>query len=140
MENKDKNGKKTEKINFRKFQTSSEKLVWAGKNAENNEDLIKQVEDDEIVLHTSAPGSPFVNIKGKANKIDIKESAVFCAFYSQAWKKAKTKKDVQVDYFLGKDIMKVRGMKTGTFGVKKSKKIIIKKAEIEKMEKGAKLN
>jgi len=107
--------------------------MLAGKNAEQNEEIIKQIEKDEIVLHTKAAGSPFVNIKGKAIKKDIHEAAIFCAKYSQAWKKAKTKKDVEVHYFKGKDIFKEKGMKTGTFGVKKLKKIIIKKEEIEKV-------
>ena len=33
------------KNNFREFKTSSGKLVLAGKNAENNEELMKQVEE-----------------------------------------------------------------------------------------------
>ena len=49
-------------VNFRKFITSSGKLVLGGKSAENNEQLIKQAEAGEVVLHTKAPGSPFVNI------------------------------------------------------------------------------
>ena len=34
-------------------------------------------------------------------------------------------------YFLGKDIYKNKEMKTGTFGVKKFKEILVKKKEIE---------
>lgn len=119
-------------MKFREFLTSSGKQVLAGKSAENNEELIKQVEKGEIVLHTSKPGSPFVNIKGKAGKKDITEAAVFCAAYSQAWKKAKIKKDIKVDYFFGEDIFKIKSMKTGTFGVKKRKTMMVKKKEIEK--------
>lgn len=117
---------------FREFKTSSGKLLVAGKNAEQNEQVISQVESNEIVLHTSVAGSPFVNIKGKAGKKDIREAAIFCAKYSRDWKK--NKKDVEVHYFLGEDICKEKRMKTGTFGVKKFKKIIIKKKEIEKFE------
>jgi predicted ribosome quality control (RQC) complex YloA/Tae2 family protein len=51
--------------NFREWFTSSGKRVLAGKSANNNEELIKQVERNEIVLHTANPGSPFVNIKDK---------------------------------------------------------------------------
>ena len=90
-----------------------------------------------MILHTSAPGSPFVNIKSEGDKIskkDIKEAAVFCAVYSQAWKKAKTKKDIEVHCFLGKDIFKIKGMKTGTFGVKKHKIIKVEKEDIKKFE------
>ena len=55
------------KVNFRKFETSSGKLVLAGKTAENNEKLVEQVEEDEIVLHTKKTGSALVNIKVKSN-------------------------------------------------------------------------
>lgn len=120
-------------MKFREFKTSSGKLVLGGKNSEQNELLVKQAKDNEIILHTKASGSPFVNIKGKANKKDIKEAAVFCAKYSRDWKK--NKKDVEVHYFKGKDIWKGKGMKLGTFGVRKFKKIIVKKEDIEKIEK-----
>jgi len=119
-------------MKFREFETSSGKKVLAGKNATNNEELVAQVEKDEIVLHTAKPGSPFVNIKEKANKKDIKESAVFCAKYSQDWRDNKS--DVIVHEFKGKDIHKEKGMKTGTFGVKKPKIIKVKKEDIEKWE------
>jgi len=119
---------------FRQFCTSSNKLVLAGKSAEQNEELLKTaLEKENIVLHTEAPGSPFCIIKAKTDEIskqDIKEAAVFCAKYSQAWRKAKNKKNVSVHYFLGKDIFKTKEMKLGTFGVKKFKKIIVKKEEI----------
>ncbi len=115
---------------FREFQTSSGKRVLAGKNAAQNEELVEQVGKDEIVLHTKAAGSPFVNIKGKANKIDIKEAAVFCARYSKDWKK--NKKDVEVHYFKGKDTSKKKDMPLGTFYVSGAKKIIVKQEEILK--------
>lgn len=118
------------RIKFREYKTSSGKLVLAGKSAENNEQLIKQAQKDEIVLHTKKPGSPFVNIKGKASEKDIKEAAVFCARYSQDWRD--NKQDVIVHYFKGKDIYKKKGMKLGTFGVKKFKELIVRKKDIEK--------
>ncbi|MFH1710927.1 MAG: NFACT RNA binding domain-containing protein [Nanoarchaeota archaeon] len=120
-------------MDFRKFITSSGKEVLAGKSAESNEKLIEQVSENEIVLHTAKPGSPFVNIKAGKEKItkkDLGEAAVFCARYSQVWKKAKIKKDVLVHWFLGKDIFKTKGMKLGTFGVKKVRKIKVNKGEI----------
>ncbi len=117
--------------NFRKFKTSSGKKVLAGRDAETNEKLIGQAGKQEIVLHTAKPGSPFVNIKGKAGKQDIEESAIFTAKYSQAWKKAKVKKDIEVHIFKGRDIYKSKEMKLGTFEVKKHKKILIKKEDIE---------
>ena len=121
------------KNKFREAELSSGILALAGKNAENNEELVKQVGNNEYVLHTAAPGSPFVNIKSdikKVSKEDLKEAAIFCAKYSQAWKKAATKKDVEVHVFLGKDIFKQKDMKLGTFGVKKFKSIVVKKGDI----------
>jgi predicted ribosome quality control (RQC) complex YloA/Tae2 family protein len=120
-------------MNFRTFQTSSGKKVLGGKSAENNEELIKQVEPTEIVLHTAIPGSPFVNIKGASTKQDIKESAVFCAKHSQDWRD--NKKDVIVHIFRGADIHKDKKMKAGTFAVKKFNIIKIKKEDILKFEK-----
>jgi len=119
---------------FREFTTSSGKLVLAGKNAENNEELIKQAEPEEFVFHTEKPGSPFVNIKDKnPSSDDIKESAIFCAAKSQDWRD--NKNDVKVNLFKGKDILKRKGMKIGTFEVKNKKNILIKKNEIERFLK-----
>lgn len=118
---------------FRKFFTSSGKLVIGGKNAEQNEQVVKQAKPQEIVLHTQAAGSPFCNIKGKANRKDINEAAIFCARYSREWKKGK-KKSIIVHYFKKKDMLKEENMKVGTFGVKKFKAITTKKEDIEKIE------
>lgn len=121
---------------YRKFFTSSGKLVLAGKNAEQNESLVKQIAKHEIVLHTKTAGSPFVNIKGKATKKDIMEAAAFCARHSRDWKK--NKKNVEVHHFQGKDIYKEKKMKTGTFGVKKLKKLVVKKQVIENFSEALK--
>ncbi len=117
---------------FREMTTSSGKLVLAGKDAKSNEKLIKQIEKDEVVLHTAAPGSAFVNIKGKANKKDIKEATIFCARYSQDWRDNKS--DVIIHQFKGKSIYKIKGMKLGTFGVWRKKLIKVKKKDIEKWQ------
>ena len=117
-------------MKFMEMRTSSGKLVLAGKSAESNEELIKQVEKDEDVFHTSKPGSPFVNIKSsKTSEKDRREAAIFCAVKSQDWRD--NKKDVEVHWFNGRDIYKRKGMSAGTFGVKKFKTIKIKKKEIE---------
>ena len=132
---------KTSKTNFRKFITSSKKKVFAGKNAEQNEEIIKQAKNTEIVLHTKEAGSPFVNIKGKATAKDIREAAVFCAKHSRKWKKAKRKPStIDIHYFKGKDVFKTTDMKTGTFGVTNHKNIKIKKKEIESLDKLDKSN
>ncbi len=120
---------KTEKPKFREWFTSSGKYVVAGKNSLNNEEIIAQVEPEETVLHTELPGSPFVNIKGEATKEDIRDAAIFCAKYSQAWRDTKT--DVRINVFKGKDVYKNKGMSEGTFGVKKFSTVIAKKKDIE---------
>ena len=119
-----------ENKNFRKMITKNGALVLAGKDEKSNEELVKQSGKDEYVFHTATAGSPFVNIKGKANKEDIKEAALFCAKYSRAWKRSK--KDVEVHQFKGKDLYKNPVMKAGTFGVRKFKSIKLRKEEIEK--------
>ena len=116
-------------MKFRELITDRGTMIFGGKSSENNEELIEQVRDNEEVFHTDSRGSPFVNIKGKARKGDVKDAAVFCAAYSKDWKKNKS--DVVVHRFKGKDVYKGFTMKTGTFGVKKIKKIKIKKKEIE---------
>ena len=119
-------------VTFRKFTTSSGKQVLAGKSAENNEELVAQVQENEFVFHTKEPGSPFCNIKAntkEVSKTDIKETAVFCASKSQDWRD--NKKNIVVHYFLGNQIYKLKSMKTGTFGVRNLKEIVIKKKEIE---------
>jgi predicted ribosome quality control (RQC) complex YloA/Tae2 family protein len=117
-------------MRFREFLTDRNTLIFGGKNAENNEELIEQAEKSEEIFHTDAPGSPFVNIKGKPKKGDIKQAAIFCAAFSKDWKK--NKKDVIVHRFKKKDIYKTPEMKTGTFGVKNITGIKIRKKEIEK--------
>jgi predicted ribosome quality control (RQC) complex YloA/Tae2 family protein len=122
----------TKKI-FRERISKSGNLILAGKDSKSNEELIKQVGKDEEVFHTEEKGSPFVNIKGNPSIGDVKEAAIFCAVYSQDWKK--NNQDVIVHRFKGKDIFKDRTMKQGTFGVRNFKKIKIKKKEIKEFEK-----
>lgn len=129
-------------VNFRKFYTTSEKEVLAGKSAGNNEELVAQVNENEYVFHTKKPGSPFCNIKSDKKNVsmrDIREAATFCASRSQDWRD--NKKNVTVHYFLGNQIYKLKSMKTGTFGVKNMKEIVIKKEDILKfIEKNEKIN
>ncbi len=122
------------KMKFREMTLESGKKVSAGKDAKQNEELVKKFKGKEnIILHTVASGSPFCVIGGKPNRRDIKQTAVFCAAKSQDWRD--NKGDVKVHVFTGKDIYKEKGMKIGTFGVKKFKKIKVKKREIEKCQR-----
>ena len=119
--------------NYRKYTTTSGKIVIGGKDAEQNEEVVNQASSNEYIVHTVAAGSPFCNIKADAKKVseqDLHETCVFCSKYSRDWKK--NKKNVRVNIFIKKDVYKKGDMKTGTFGVKKSKEIIVKKEDIEK--------
>ena len=121
--------------NFRKYMTKSGKFVLAGKDSGQNEDLIgNNLNKDDLVFHTASSGSPFCVVKGDINNDDLKEIALFCARYSREWKKSKYKKDVLVHYFKGKDIYKEKGMKKGTFGVRKFRVINTKKEDIERLK------
>lgn len=119
-------------MKFRKFITKSGTIILAGKDEKSNEELVKQAGENEEVFHTEAPGSPFVNIKGKPKNSEIKIAAIFCARYSRDWKK--NRRYVIVHRFKGKDIFKTKRMKTGTFGVKKFNIMRIKRGEILKFK------
>ncbi|GAG46387.1 unnamed protein product [marine sediment metagenome] len=116
---------------YRNFCTKSGRLVVGGKSAEQNEELVKKfIGKENIIMHTAKPGSPFCVIKGRANRKDVKEAAVFCARYSHDWRD--NKKNVLVHRFKGKHIYKNKKMKLGTFGIKKFKVIKVKKKDILK--------
>lgn len=121
-------------MKFREFETSSCKKVLAGRNAENNDELVKKFKGkNNLILHTEKPGSPFCVLLEKPDEKDVKETAIFCASRSQDWRN--NKKDVRVHVFSGKDVYKKKGMKKGTWGVKrKAKVILVKKIDIKKFE------
>ena len=99
---------------YKWFFTSSGKLVIGGKSAEQNEEIMENADNDDVIMHTSSPGSPFCIIKNP-NENDIKEAAIFTACFSHEWKKGKKKTDVHI--FKGEQVKKDNGMKIGTFGV-----------------------
>jgi predicted ribosome quality control (RQC) complex YloA/Tae2 family protein len=120
-------------MKLREFVLSSGNKIYLGKNAKNNDELLKEVQGKEnIILHTVAPGSPFCVIETlNPPKKEIKESAIICASKSQDWRD--NKNEVKVSVFSGKNIKKEKGMKPGTWNVKKKSKMInIKKKEIER--------
>jgi predicted ribosome quality control (RQC) complex YloA/Tae2 family protein len=120
---------------FREYVTASELRVVGGKDAESNDELVSNAGAKDVLLHTDAPGSPFVNVGEDPSKENLKEAAVFCARYSQDWRDSK--RDVVVNKFLKSDMNKAVDMKTGTWGVKKQDKLKVKKADILRFENEA---
>ncbi|MEM0465938.1 MAG: NFACT RNA binding domain-containing protein [Candidatus Pacearchaeota archaeon] len=115
---------------YRWFFTSSKTLVVGGKSDKQNELVIREfLKPNYTVMHTNSPGSPFcIILSDKPTKKDLNETAVFCASFSQDWKKGK--KEILVDIFKGNQIYKNKMMKTGTFGVKGKIKNILVKPEL----------
>lgn len=99
---------------YRWFFTSEDKLVIGGKSSKQNEEIMSKVEKDDLVLHTSAPGSPFCIIKNPSRK-EVEEVAIFTACFSHEWKKLKKKSEVHI--FTSEQVTKKKGMKEGTFGI-----------------------
>jgi len=121
-------------MKFREKTLESGTKIILGKDAESNEELMKEFkEKPNLILHTAMPGSPFCVIEDKkSDRADIKTAAVYCARYSQDWRDNKS--DVEVNVFRGKDVYKLKGMPIGTFGVKKSRTMVVKKEEIQKFK------
>tara|TARA_Y100000310_G_C20515284_1_gene730879 strand:- start:579 stop:1004 length:426 start_codon:yes stop_codon:yes gene_type:complete len=117
-------------LKFREFVTSDGTAVFGGKNSGQNDELVGAAKRNDVLLHTVRPGSPFVNVGKDPSVGDVKEAAVFCARYSQAWRDSH--KDVKVQKFLRADMEKNFKMKEGTWGVRKVlKNIVVKKEDIE---------
>ena len=119
-------------VNFREYVTSSGLRVLGGKSSESNDELVSRAGSKDVMLHTDAPGSPFVNVGENPSKNDLKEAAVFCAKYSQDWRNSK--RDVVVNKFMRSDMDKSPKMKVGSWSVKKQERIKVKKADILKFE------
>jgi len=119
-------------VNFREYVTTSGLRVLGGKNAESNDELVERAMPKDVMLHTSAPGSPFVNVGENPSKKDLNEAAVFCAKFSQDWRDSKG--DVIVNMFKRSDMNKESIMKSGTWSVKKQEKIKVKAVDILKFE------
>lgn len=113
---------------YRWFVTSSGKLIIGGKNALQNEFLLRKLKSEKkdfLVMHTAEPGSPFSVILSDIKSIkesDLEECAIFTAAFSRAWKLGKKK--ASVDIFKVSDLYKLKDMKPGTWGVKQKIKNI----------------
>src|SRR3989344_5970612 len=116
--------------NFRWFFTSNDVLVVGGKSDEQNEATSANfLRPEYTIMHTTEPGSPFMIIQTeKPSKKDLEETAIFCACFSQQWKKGE--KLISIDIFKGEQVYKNKSMKTGTFGIIGEKKTTKVKPEL----------
>ena len=127
--------KQIKKEDFREISLESGVKLLLGKDAENNDELMKKFRGKEnTIIHTVAPGSPFCVIENnpKPLKKEIYSSGIICAKYSQDWRNNKS--NVEVNVFTGKDISKKFWMKKGTWKVNNSTKKKIKKQDIIKFK------
>ncbi len=119
--------------NFREYILSTNKIIKAGKSAEQNDLLVSTSKRNETLLHTIAPGSPFVNLGDEPTTQEIKEASAFCALKSQDWRD--NKKTVLVHVFIKNNCYKDKKAKDGSWSVKKIQKTVkVKKADILKLE------
>ncbi len=93
---------------FRWFHTSDDFLVIGGRNADQNEELVKKyLEPGDRVLHTQAHGGPVTVLKAtapsEASSADIEipetsveEAAQFAVSYSSVWKDGRYAGDVYI--------------------------------------------
>lgn len=119
-------------MKFREFNLSTGTKVFLGKDADSNDELMKDFKGrGNIILHTVAPGSPFCVIdKIDPSEKEIKESVIICASKSQDWRDNKS--NVKVHQFSGWEVKKPFFAKAGTWKISgKPKVITASKKEIE---------
>ena len=107
---------------YRWFYTSNKTLVVGGKNAQQNDELLRDVlsaKKDYYVMHTSSPGSPFsimLKDRAKISEKEIDECAIFTGCFSRAWREGKKK--AIIDIFTTAQLSKTKEMKAGMWQVK----------------------
>lgn len=119
-------------MKHRTYKLASGKVIHAGRNSLDNDLLVDSSRVTDVLLHTEEPGSPFVNVGENPTKEEVYEASIFCAKYSQTWRDKKA--DVIINKFLRSDMKKDNLMKEGTWGVKKSEKVKVKKEDILRFE------
>ncbi|MDV0444096.1 ribosome rescue protein RqcH [Methanorbis rubei] len=78
---------------FRWMETSDGVLVIGGRNADQNEELVKKyMEGGDTFLHADVFGASVVIVKGKTEKMD--EAVQFAASYSRMWSSGSAAGDV----------------------------------------------
>ncbi|MFH1787336.1 MAG: NFACT RNA binding domain-containing protein [archaeon] len=120
---------------FREIKLKTGAKILLGKNAENNDELVKKFKGKlNVILHTVAPGSPFCVIdESNPSRETLSLSGAYCAKYSQDWRDNKS--DVRIHQFTGKEVKKPFFTKKGTWKIIKNPKVIrIKKEDIKNLK------
>ncbi len=120
--------------NYRKFKLGTGREVLAGKDSSQNDILVAEAKPTNTLVHTEAPGSPFVNLGDEPTKQEINDAAVFCALKSQDWRDNHS--NVKVNVFRKCDMNKSRAMKSGSWAVGKYLDTIkVSKMSVLKLER-----
>ena len=102
---------------FRWFTSSEGFLCIGGRDATTNDMIVrKQMQKEDLVLHTEIVGSPFFLIKSEGKPVGVKtieEAAQATASYSRAWKHGITITDVYC--VKPEQVKKELGLPKGTF-------------------------
>ena len=123
-------------MKFREFILKSGTKIFLGKDAKNNDKLVKKFRGKgNVIIHTVASGSPFCVIENlNPTKEEIKEAGIICASKSQDWRDNKS--NIKIDIFTGKDVKKTIFMKTGSWRLRnKPKALNIDKKDIKSWER-----
>jgi len=112
---------------FHWFKTTNDFLVIAGKNAGQNEEIVKNyMEEEDLYFHADVQGAPSTILKKgkKAEKKDLEETAKFAGSYSSAWKQGigtidvyhvkpnQVKLGAESGEYMGKGSFMIKGNKT----------------------------
>lgn len=104
---------------FRWFLSSDNFLVIAGRDATQNDIIVKKyAENNDLLFHTDIPGAPFVVVKSKEKQISdltLKEAGIFGVSYSSAWKKGIGSADIY--WVRPEQAVKVSGLPKGAFQI-----------------------
>ena len=104
---------------YRWFYSSNGLLCIAGKNARNNETIVKRyTRPQDLVIHVDIHGSPFVIIRNDQKlpvipAETIYEAAEFVATYSKAWDQKIA--SISVYYIKPEQVVKEGGLPLGSF-------------------------
>lgn len=122
---------------FKWFFTTNGFLVLSGKDAKNNEQLVKKYfTENDLYFHAEIHGAPHVLLQNPDKKeipeIDKKEAAFFAAIHSSAWKEQVYSIEVySVNYGqVSKTANPGESLKTGAFVIK-GKREYYKKINLE---------